>query len=276
MYLGVLLGSMNERGAGPAVISALWGVLVVVACVLVAVGLLTLVNRLVPTGLREEHNDVAGFIYAVVGVVYAVLLAFVVIAVWEDYEAARDTTVREADELAEIFFIAHQLPGPERSRLQELSRSYARVVVEEEWALMAEGRASPRARDTLDEIRGTVQGLELLDGAGQVLYDEELDRVNALADARRERLLDAEVGLPAILWIVLVVGGLITVGFTYLFGLRSNVAHTLMVATLTAVLAMVLFTIGALEYPFSGTVRLQPLTFELVLERFANSELSDL
>jgi hypothetical protein len=276
MYLGVLLGSMNERGAGPAVISALWGVLVVVACVLVAVGLLTLVNRLVPTGLREEHNDVAGFIYAVVGVVYAVLLAFVVIAVWEDYEAARDTTVREADELAEIFFIAHQLPGPERSRLQELSRSYARVVVEEEWALMAEGRASPRAWETLDEIRGTVQGLEPLDGAGQVLYDEELDRVNALADARRERLLDAEVGLPAILWIVLVVGGLITVGFTYLFGLRSNVAHTLMVATLTAVLAMVLFTIGALEYPFSGTVRLQPLTFELVLERFANSELSDL
>ncbi len=257
-------------------ISALWGVLVVVACVLVAVGLLTLVNRLVPIELREEHNDVAGFVYAVVGVVYAVLLAFVVIAVWEDYEAARDTTVREADELAEIFFIAHQLPGPERSRLQELSRSYARVVVEEEWALMAEGRASPRAWDTLDEIRGTVQGLEPLDGAGQVLYDEELDRVNALADARRERLLDAEVGLPAILWVVLVVGGLITVGFTYLFGLRSNVAHTLMVAALTAVLAMVLFTIGALEYPFSGTVRLEPFAFELVLERFANSELSDL
>ncbi len=257
-------------------ISALWGVLVVVACVLVAVGLLTLVNRLVPTGLREEHNDVAGFIYAVVGVVYAVLLAFVVIAVWEDYEAARDTTVREADELAEIFFVAHQLPEPERSRLQELSRSYARVVVEEEWALMAEGRASPRAWETLDEIRGTVQGFDPRTEAGEVLYGEELDRVNALADARRERLLDAEVGLPAILWVVLVVGGLITVGFTYLFGLRSNVAHTLMVATLTAVLAMVLFAIGALEYPFSGTVRLQPLTFELVLERFANSELSDL
>jgi hypothetical protein len=34
---------------------------------------------------------VAGFIYAVVGVIYAVLLALMVIAVWEDYEKARDT-----------------------------------------------------------------------------------------------------------------------------------------------------------------------------------------
>lgn len=63
--------------------------------------------------------------------------------------------------------------------------------------------------------------------------------------------------------------------FTYLFGPRSNVAHTLMVAALTAVLAMVLFTIGALEYPFSGSMRLQPFAFELVLDGFETSNLSD-
>ena len=67
---------------------------------------------------------------------------------------------------------------------------------------------------------------------------------------------------------------MITVGFTYLFGLRSNLAHTLMVAALTAVLAMVLFTIGALEYPFSGSVQLPPSAFELVLDRFDTSDLS--
>lgn len=251
----------------------LWGVLVVSVAVVVAVGLLLLVNRLIPTELREEHNDVAGFIYAVVGIVYAVLLAFVVIAVWEEYEAARETTVREADELAEIFFIAHQLPEPERSRLQELARSYARVVVEEEWPLMEEGQGSPRAWNTLDEIRGTIQAFEPSSDAEQVLYGEELDRVNELSDARRERLLDAQEGIPTILWVVLVVGGVITVSFTYLFGLRSNWAHTAMVAALTAILALVLFTIGALEYPFSGTVGLDPFAFELVLERFANSDL---
>lgn len=251
-----------------------WGVLVIAVSVLVAVTALNLVNRLIPTAIRENHNDVAGFIYAVVGVVYAVLLAFVVIAVWQNYEAARDTTVREADELAEIFFLAHRFPEPERTRIQELARSYARVVVDEEWSLMAEGRASPRAWEALDELRATIQGYEPDTEAGQVLYGEQLASLNELGDARRDRLIDAEMGIPGILWAVLVLGGVITVGFTYLFGLRSNLAHTLMVAALTAILAMVLFTIGALEYPFSGSVQLPPSAFELVLERFDTSDLS--
>jgi protein-S-isoprenylcysteine O-methyltransferase Ste14 len=256
------------------VITALWGVLVVVFSVLIAVAALNLVNRLIPTTLREDHNDVAGFIYAVVGVVYAVLLAFVVIAVWQNYEAARDTTVREADELAEIFFLAHRFPEPERTRIQELARSYARVIVDEEWPLMAEGRSSPRAWETLDDLRAAVQAYEPRTETEQVLYGEELDRLNGLGDARRDRLIEAQMGIPAILWFVLVLGGVITVGFTFLFGLRSNLAHTLMVAALTALLAMVLFTIGALEYPFSGSVRLPPSAFELVLDRFDTSDLS--
>ena len=106
---------------------------------------LTLVQRLVSPGLRQEHNDVAGFIYAVLGVAYAVLLAFVVIAVWEQYQAARDTTDREANELAEIYWLAYQLPESEGRQVQELAQSYARVVVEEEWPLMEDGQFSPQA-----------------------------------------------------------------------------------------------------------------------------------
>jgi hypothetical protein len=258
------------------VTTAVWGVLIVGASVLTAVAVLNLVNRLISTSLRETHNDVAGFIYAVLGVVYAVLLAFVVIAVWEDYEAARDTTVREADELADIFFLAHRFPQPERTRIQELARSYARVVVDEEWSLMEEGRASPRAWETLDELRATIQDYEPRTGAGQVLYGEELGSLNELGDARRDRLIEARMGIPEILWAVLVFGGVITVGFTYLFGLRNTLAHTLMVAALTAILTLVLFTIGALEYPFSGSLRLEPLAFEVALDRFDTSDLSTL
>ncbi len=63
--------------------SVVYGVLVVCGASVVAVVGLALVQRLVPATIRKEHNDVAGFIYAVLGVIYAVLLALVVIAVWE-------------------------------------------------------------------------------------------------------------------------------------------------------------------------------------------------
>jgi type IV secretory pathway VirB2 component (pilin) len=70
--------------------------------------------------------------------------------------------------------------------------------------------------------------------------------------------------------------GVVAVGFTYLFGLQNSWAHRLMVMSLTAVIALVLFTIGVMEYPFSGGARLEPEAFELILERFETSKLWDL
>jgi hypothetical protein len=74
---------------------------------------------------------VAGFIYAVLGVSYAVLLGLMLIAVWEQWEAADATASEEANEVAEIFWLAHRLPQPEGRHIQELARSYAQVVVED-------------------------------------------------------------------------------------------------------------------------------------------------
>jgi Ca2+/Na+ antiporter len=252
------------------------GLLGITLFVFVSVAGLILVQRYVPIELRKQHNDVAGFIYAVVGIAFAVLLGLVVVAVWEQYQTARDTTEREADELAELFWLGQRLPPAEGRRLQELTRSYARVVVDEEWPLMARGESSPRAWALIDEIRLTVQNLNPDTEAGQVLYEQGLERVHDLADARRDRLVEAQQGIPGILWVVLVTGAIITVGFTYLFGLDDTTTHTLMVALLALIIGLVLFTIGSLEYPFRGDVHLGPDAFELVLKRFASSKLSEL
>src|SRR3954447_8880277 len=257
------------------------GLLLVAVAVVVAVVGLVLVQRLVPTERRKQHNDVAGFIYAVLGVAYAVLLGLMLIAVWEKWDAAEATTTDEANELAGIFYWAHALPQPEGRHIQELVRSYSVVVVEEEWPLMAKGRSSSKAWDTLDELRGTILGLqpptgEKQTGYDQMRYEEMLAQLHDLGNARRERLLAAEQGLPPILWVVLILGGLITVGFTYLFGLENTLVHLLMVAALALVISMSLFTVAALDYPFKGDIRIHPSAYENDLERFRVSKLSDL
>jgi hypothetical protein len=90
------------------------------------------------------------------------------------------------------------------------------------------------------------------------------------------RLVASEEGIPGVLWTVLIFGGVAAVGFTYLFGLESTWAHRLMVATLAAVIGLVLFTIGALGHPFSGGARIGTGPFDLILERFETSKLSDI
>jgi hypothetical protein len=264
--------------------TVIYGVLVVCGASLAAVIGLMLVQRLVPATTRKQHNDVAGFIYAALGVIYAVLLALVVIAVWEEFGRARVTVESEANALAEIFWLAHQLPEPERHHLQELARSYAEEVVDDEWPLMEQGktpsmehtRSTPRGWVLIDDIRATLQGYEPRTEAEQELYAEGLDQVQRLADARRTRLVQAEESIPAVLWVVLVVGGMVTVGFTYLFGLEHTWAHSLMVASLAAVIALILFTVGVLDHPFSGGASIGTDAFELVLNRFETSKLSHL
>src|SRR3712207_2840239 len=259
-------------------ITVVFGVLVVIGVCLAAVAGLEVVQRLVPSEKRQQHNDVAGFLYAVVGVVYAVLLALLVIAVWEQYQSARETVESEANAVADIAWIAHRLSETERYQLQELARSYAQEVVDEEWPLMEQGiegeRGTPEGWDLIDDMRATLQGFEPRTEAEAQIYAEGLDQIDRLGDDRRMRLVAAEEGMPGVLWAVLVFGGVVVVGFTYLFGLQNTWAHRLMVMSLTAVIALVLFTIGAMEYPFSGGARIDTGAFDLILQRFETSNLS--
>ena len=260
----------------------MYGVLVVGGTCLVALAGLEVVQRLVPATLRQRHNDVAGFIYAALGVIYAVLLALVVIAVWGEYDAANETVEQEANALAEIFWLGNRLPEPEGTHLQELCRSYAEEVAHKEWPLMEQGQAplmtqveeTPAGWTLIDEIRATLQEIQPRTAADAQLYAEGLDQVQRLGDARRMRLVAAEEGVPGVLWSVLIFGGIAAIGFTYLFGLENTWAHRLMVVTLAAVIGLVLFTIGAMEHPFSGGARIGTGAFDLILERFETSKLS--
>jgi hypothetical protein len=128
----------------------------------------------------------------------------------------------------------------------------------------------------MDEIREPIQEGVVRPGAEQMLYVQALERVHDLNDARRGRLVDAQQGLPSLMWVVLVVGGVIVVGFTYLFGLENTLVHALMIGALAAIVALALFTVAALDYPFGRGVQAGPEAFEQVLDRSESSKLSDL
>jgi len=261
-----------------------YGVLVVGGCCLLSLAGFELVHRLVPASSRQRHNDVAGFIYAALGVIYAVLLALVVISVWEEYQAAAETVEQEANATAEVFLLGYELPEPEGSHIQQIAHSYAEEVVHKEWPLLASGEQPTLKQEAgtqsgwnlIDDIRVSVHGFEPRTKAQEQLYAEGLDQVENLSNARRSRLIASEEGVPGILWAVLIFGGIATVGFTYLFGLESTWAHRLMVVTLAAVIGLVLFTVGALGHPFEGGARIGTGFFELVLERMETTKLSDL
>jgi hypothetical protein len=251
-------------------LTAVQGVLTVGAAVLLAVGGFFWVQRQVHVSIREAQNDIAGFLYAVLGVLYAVLLAFVVIVVWQDFDEARVIVEHEAGALADVYLLAQDFPELQRRQTQDAVRAYARVVVDEEWRLLERGQESRLASDLLDEIRRTIHSLEARTPKDQVLFEHGIIRSRDLMDNRRLRLHHSQTGIHPALWVVLVGGGAITISFTYFFGLRNTRAHALMIAMLTVMIAGTIFLVRAIDLPFTGDVRVEPHAFTEVLRTFGS------
>lgn len=212
--------------------TAIWCIVVVFVAVTVAVAGLTLVQRLIPLPVREEHNATTATMFGALYVVYGLMVGFSAFLVADQFDTAQKTVESEAGSVEEIYHLAEQLPGPERQKIQGLTESYARTVVEQGWPMMARGQSSERAAEISDELRRGVMGIKPKTSAEQEVYAQDLTLIQNLDEYRALRLLEVRQGIPDMLWVVLLVGAVITTGCTYLFGMRTPFLHVTMVSRL--------------------------------------------
>jgi hypothetical protein len=244
----------------------LLGILFVGALTAASIGGFLLVRRRASLDTLEQHNEVAGFIYAIVGVLYAVLLGFSAIIVWEQYVHAHSRVEQEANQVADLYRDARVFPPDLRSEIQTELRAYARTVVEKEWPAMAERRASAEAWEAYNRLWRTYQGFKPRDAYENAWYQESLRQLNELGDHRRLRLLSNRSEVPGVIWAALVGGAAVTIGFSYLFGAKRTWAQAVMIAGLGIMIALVLLSIFALQHPFSGLSRIAPDAFHQTIE----------
>ena len=250
----------------------LTGVLFVVVLPALAIVVQLLIRRSWPVLADGEHNDVAGFIIAVVGVIYAVLLAFVVIVSWEDFSEAESTVGQEASALRSIYRESQAFPPDAREHIRADVLRYASTAIDVEWPAMAEGKpGSPEVYRVLDDMSQSLAQLPANTPVQQAYLGAEADRFNQLVGFRSERLDYVEKGVPNVLWIALGVGAVVTIGFAMIFGLRSTMLHVIMTASLSAVIGVLLFVSIAIDHPFDGDVSVDPAPLERVISDFHNA-----
>jgi len=220
---------------------------------------------------RREHTDVAGFIFAGVAVLYAVLLAFVVILGWETLNSAHATTYTEADQLSNVYWIARSLPAPQGPAIDDLALKYAHTVIDREWPLMSEEKTSPEAQDLLTQLRADVFRFSPRTSQQQVLYEQAVVGVNGLTAARRDRIDAMTEEVPEPIWVALIFGAVITVSFCLLFGVKNMAVHIGMVLAIAALITICLILIKDMQYPFSGNPHIGPEALEVFLRAIPSS-----
>jgi hypothetical protein len=217
-----------------------------------AIGLLGL-NRILPHPIRSTHNDVSGFILAIVGVIYAVLLAFIAVAVWQNFAQVDNLVLTEANLVGDLYRDTAALPDPTASALRDSVFVYAEVVVQDEWPGLAAGRTDDAAGwQLLDRFHSELVEFHSTDPGVSYMQADMVRTLNQLYDARRGRFHAAIATLPAILWWNLLVGAVILMLFTYLFGVPHLLMHVSMVSLLGALIGLVLLLIVLLSNPFRG------------------------
>ncbi len=225
-----------------------------------------LVRRFAPHEVMEEHKEVAGFLYGVVGAIYAVLLALAVVGLWEEFREAEETADREASKVMDLIRLTDSTALETRLALQGVLYRYVERVLGEEWPAMAQGIPIQVRSREVDEMWEQLRGFSPASDRDLALWEKTMDALVDLTEARRARALSARQGLPRAMWAVLIAGAVLTVGFSYFFRLRNASAQAALTAMLAMSLMLQLFLLSALEYPFSGGVRVEPRSFELLLE----------
>jgi hypothetical protein len=232
---------------------------------------LLLVRRSVELSRLESQHDVAGFIIAVVGVIYAVALAFMVVIQWEQYSSAQSDATTEATAIGNLYRDAVAL-GPAGHNLASAVDRYAYNVAYREWPYVESDQAEdPATNDSLKTAWKAVTTLHPpAGGTTPEVVRQAVNDVSAATQARSKRIEDSGSELPASLWAVLLVGAVLTIGFTYFFGLKSFAAQAAMVGTLAAIIGLSLFVILSLDLPFTGDVAVQPTAMKSALTEFCS------
>jgi len=223
--------------------------------ILVALVGLYVVRRAVGVDKLKHHHEVAGFIIGIVGTIYAVLLAFMVVVQWGKYQDASTLVTTEANVLGDISRMAEGLSPEQRLQVLTDLRDYSQLVVDDEWPALANGNSSDKVTDVLNKLWKSyvVEQKPQTPGDGAI-YAESLRRLNELSDTRRLRINASRDLVPIMLWTLLIGGGVTTVAFTFFFGVNDVRAQFLMVAALTGEIAFILLLLIALDNPFKGTL----------------------
>ena len=237
--------------------------LLVMSAVTTAIALagLRFVRKKYPAEVLKENHEVAAIIFNAFGLLYGVVVAFVVFVTWSGYDDATKNLQMEANETDDIFHITEAYPDPARKMIQQALMDYVASVYDDELKRMSQGDISLHSNRAMATLITDFYQIDEKSVPNRELYGESLRGINKLAEYRRLRIFAGNNTIPSVIWVVLLVGGLITVSYTYFLGVKNIRAQYLMTAALTVTITLILVLIYILDHPFTGasSVSLKPL-----------------
>jgi len=189
------------------------------------------------------------------------VLAFTIGQLYTNFTRANADAKQEASVLAQVLRTSDGLPGVGVTLRRE-ALDYAREVRTREWAFMEHGKASVRAWQKIDRMYETLEAARTTSGTNP-FFSQTLNRLNDLVVARRTRLDDANLALPAIFQVMLLFGAVLALSTTFYFKPFGEGIQVVMIGAASALVGTAMLVALMLDYPYSGSIAVPSAPFKV-------------
>jgi hypothetical protein len=255
-------------------------VIVVAATAVVAVGGFRLARRFLTPRFKYHDgvNDVISGALGAIGVLYGITVGLITIDVWQRHTTAEDIVVREAAAIHVLYLMVsaeigskrvaeppdqvvpmnEAEPAKVRKPVAELVSRYLREIICVAWDEQRAGSKPTTDWRALRDIRQVVLSIEPNEGGQQARYAAAIQTLNQVNELRRLRADAATSRLSGVMWMIIVLGALMSMCLVFLFTLEDANLHLLVVSLLSGFLGMVFLMIILNDRPFYGSNGIEP------------------
>jgi hypothetical protein len=216
----------------------------------------------------SENHTVASYIFNAFSLSYCVLLAFIVYENWFNYDRAQQNVFHETSYISNLYRDTRILPDSLKTRVTEKLINYTKAVINDEWIKFAEGNTSTVTDSAIGDLYKTYISIPVSQIPNPYLYQVSLDKLNFVSQYRRMRILDMEQTVPSVVWSVLIICFIVSVGYAYFFATKGKKVHMFLIATYVIVNILIFYLIYVLDHPYKGYACISSDPYQILLNKF--------
>lgn len=224
-----------------------------------------LVRRYIPLTILYKDNPVIGNISALISIIYGVFVGLTALYLINNISATADAVQREADAVANIYRDAKWLTEPAHSDIHREILNYLDMIIDVEWPLMKSGEVPDHIGDDfINRMNNILMNYKPMNDRDTMIVDHLMNEIKTLYNAREQRLETSNAGLHSEMWLVILIGTVLTIMINYLFGMNVY----LQIVTVSAVALMassMIFLLVTLDRPYQGEFVIEPDSFKNLL-----------
>ena len=252
-----------------------WMALIIfVATFLIAGGVYLVVTRLAETSGQEPSRRCRPACYRL-GVLFALLVGFIAVEVWNSFDKAKTAVATEASALRAVVLLARIFPEEQRTRIDALINRHIEEAVNKEWPEMAQQRETLSTLPTamIEELHDML-AMHPADDSQRTAKPEMIRALHTALDARRQRIVISESSVGAVKWVGILLQALCTLVAIAMVHSDNRRACAITLTLFATGVALSVLLIAAYSRPFTGEIFVAPELLKQVIATEATVDTS--